>query len=111
MYWKGKMQLLPLTDWHSEDCKNYSTGQDSLAAPGLTALPETPEAGCTVASYPEGSPAHLVLRLGAGQAAAALVQRVEAGVAADRGLAGGTPTGAGEALSQGHTEGEKTMNN
>ena len=26
LYWKGKMQLLPWTDLHSEDCKHYSTG-------------------------------------------------------------------------------------
>ncbi len=35
---------------------------------------------------PEGTPALLVLSLGAGQAAAALVQGVEPGVAADRRL-------------------------
>ena len=73
----------------------------------LTALSETPEAGGTVPGNPEGSPALLVLRLGAGQAAAALVQRVEPGVAADRGLAGLGSTGAAEALSQGNAGKER----
>ena len=65
----------------------------------LTTLPETPEASTTAPGYPEGSPAHLVLSLGTGQAAPALVQHVEAGVTADWGLAGGDTTGTGETLS------------
>ena len=73
----------------------------------LTALSETPEAGGTVPGNPEWSSAHLVLSLGAGQAAPALVQRVEPGVAAGRGLAGRTSTGAAEALSQGNAGKER----
>ena len=105
------MQLFPWVDLHSEDWKNYSTELDwpRLDLTGLTALPETPEAGSTVPGNPEGSSALLVLSLGAGQAAAALVQRVEPGVTADRCLAGRTSTGAGEALSQGHTWRRRTL--
>ena len=94
------MQLFPLTDLHSKHGKHYSTAQESWS---LTTLSETPEASRTVPGNPEWSSAHLVLSLGAGQAAPALVQRVEPGVTAHRGLAGRTPTGAGQALGQGNT--------
>ena len=54
---------------------------------------------------PEGAPALLVLILGAGQTAAALVQGVVAGGTADRGAAGGATavTGQSRAHSQANT--------
>ena len=93
------MQLFPLTDLHSEHGKHYSTAQESWS---LTTLSETPEASRTVPGNPEGAAAYLVLRHGAGQAAAAFVQRVEPGVTTDWGLAGRTSTGAAQAFSQGN---------
>ena len=93
-----------MTLLHSDQVK-INTRTLSLS---LTALPQTPQTCGTVAGDPERSAAHLVLGLGAGHAAPTLVQRVEPGVAADRGLAGGGPAGAGEALpqSQAGREGE-----
>ena len=70
----------------------------------LTTLSEAPKAGCTLSGNSEWTSTDLVLGLGTGEAAAALVQRVEARVAADGGLARRYAAGAGQRLGQIHTE-------
>lgn len=67
-------------------------------------MSETPETSGTLSSYSEGTSTHLVLCLGAGETAAALVQCVVARVTADGGLTRGYATGAGQGLAETHAE-------
>ena len=70
----------------------------------LTTLSETPEASGTLSCHSEWTSTDLILGLGTGEAAAALVQCVVARVTACWGLTWSYPTGARQGLAHTHTE-------